>query len=208
MLIPLLIAAAAQAAGVHTGIPVRGVPSLSEPYFDSAARGWTASFPSGLARVYVGRDEAATIAWFIRTAAQMAKHKPEPLDGVGDEALVKDDAFLLTRDGNVGVLIECTAGARARAAQLLAAISDTPSPWPLPPVVRPLTEDRWAVEAPGAEHLSWVGGTRVGWSGLVFSAPPERVVAWDEWGRAAVQRLDATGAPLPPTGPAAEDTQR
>lgn len=202
MLLPLLLHSAL-AAGMHAGLPVGPHDGFEPARFQSAKQGWTLDFPGGIARVYVGPTEDAAREWYGEMSRFIEKQKPAPVDGLGDEAQAARDEAVLVRDANIGVLVQVKAGARARAERLLGVIVDEPSPWPDGARLSP-GEAGWTVEAPGAQHIAWVGGRlSPTLPGPVFIRPPRRVVTWDALGRAAVQDFDEDGLPVdtPPVRP-------
>ncbi len=196
MVLLSLLQRTALAAGLHVGVPVGPHEGFEPVRFQSARQGWTLDFPGGIARVYVGPNEDAAREWYVEMATFIARQKPAPLDGLGDEAVAARDEAVLTRDGNVGVLVQVKSGARARVDRLLALVTDTGPPWPGPPRLAPGALG-WTVDAPDALHVSWVGGRlSPTLPGPVFTRPPRRVVVWDALGRATAQDFDEQGLPI------------
>jgi hypothetical protein len=185
----ILFVSAAMAAGIHTGIPVNGaVEGIGPPAFQTAETGWSATLPDGgIARIYVGTDEAAASTWLAQMQVGVQVTLP-PLADLGDEAVGDGAGMALTRDGNVGVMVQGTNDALDWAAQLLGAIVDDfqAAAWPAPPALQEDGE-RWAVDAPGAAQVTFQGGRLARHAGLVFVQPPTRLVGWDAYGRPAAQ---------------------
>lgn len=184
-MIPLLVGAAL-AAGVHGGIPVRGVPGIGEPSFQTPATGWTAAVEGGWVRVYVGLTEAAGEDWYGRTLQTLGVPPAElaPFAPGIDAAHGDGDTLVAFRDGNVAVLVRTSTGARAVAEALHAAIvEDTAGP--KAPTIR-ASAGTWEVDAPSAVHISFTGGRGVPFKRGVFTEPPRQIVVWDALGRATV----------------------
>jgi hypothetical protein len=194
-----LFIAPAVAAGIHTGIPVdHGIEGLGEVAFQTAARGWTADFKKGLVRVFVGQDEAAAEAWIAESLVLIERQNPSPMpQPFGDASWGDPVGLMLWRDGNIGVLIQCTFGAQEWSERLLAAIVDEPSPPLPPPQLTALPGPTWSIQAdPGALHVAWQGGSRIASQPLLFDLAPNKVVIWDQYGRAVVQFFDREGRPI------------
>lgn len=189
-MIPFLLSASALAAGLHAGVPVRGVPGLGEPDFLSPELGWSAPVlsaegqPRGMVRVFVGKAELDAQLW-LRDAVLAVQTPLVPVVGLGDQAL-GSSSVMAVRDGNVGVFVALHEGsAREVSLTLLNAIVEQPSAWPAAPRVE-LKGDLWMVDAPGAAHLDAIGGRRPLGEAYGFSRVPEQVIAWDATGRASV----------------------
>jgi hypothetical protein len=194
----------ALAGGLHAGVVLEGHEGFEAPRHQSAREGVSLDFKGGIARIYVGPTERAAQEWYLEKADFVARQKPAPLDGLGDEALHSGDGMVLVRDGNIGILVQVKAGARAATDRLLAAIDDGPSPWPAPARLVP-DGPALRVDAADATHVSYVGGRLSPQGpGLRFSQPPSQVITWGPLGRATVQAFDADGAPVeaPPPRPA------
>jgi hypothetical protein len=193
----------ALAAGLHTGVVLEGHEGFEAPRHQSAREGVSLDFKGGIARIYVGPSELAAQEWFAEKGAFVARQKPSPLDGFGDEALHAGDAMVLVRDGNVGLLVQVKAGARAAAETLLQAVDDSGAPPPPPGRLVP-EGDALRLDAPDAAHVAWTGGRLLPQGpGLRFGAPPALVVTWGPLGRATTQAYDADGVPVdtPPPRP-------
>ena len=174
---------------------------LAAPRFQSARLGLTRDFDKGLLRIYVGPTEAAAAAWFTDMEALMRRHKPAVLDGLGDQAVAAGDGMVLTRDGNVGVLVEAAAGARGWAERALAAIEPGPAPWPAAPALVADPSGGWVIVPADAPHVAFTGGrlapdVATPGAPLRFTEAPRRVVVWDRHGRAAVQDFGPLGDPV------------
>lgn len=193
----IVLLGAALAAGIHTGIPTEGVEGFSLPLYQSTATGWSAQVEDGLVRVFVAQDVEAAQLWVVTMQEKLAKFDPQPYPDLADEALGDGESILLIREGNLAILVHTKANARQWAEVALEAISDEPVPWPSPPTLLSSELGWWRLEAPGAVHIAYVGGTRMEQSGLSFTTPPRAAVAWDAWGRAARVEFDAEGQPLP-----------
>lgn len=205
MLAPLLslLISAASAAGLHSGVAVEALAGFEPPRHQSSREGLSLDFEGGIARVYVGPSVPAAQEWFAEKAAFVARQSPTPLDGVGDEALHAGDAMVLVRDGNVALLVQVKAGARAATDTLLQAIDDSGAPAPAAATLARGAGGH-VLTAPGATHIAWVGGRLAAEGpGLRFTVPPRRVVTWGPLGRATVQAFDPEGAPVsgPPPRP-------
>lgn len=203
---PLLLHAllpAALAAGLHTGVVLEGHEGFEAPRHQSAREGLSLDFKGGIARVYVGPSELAAQEWYAEKVEFVARQRPVALGGLGDEALHDGDAMVLVRDGNIGLLVQVKAGARAAAEKLIQAVDDSGTPPPQPG--RLVGEgDTLRLDARGAVHVAWTGGRLLPTGpGLRFGSPPTRVVTWGPLGRATVQAYDAAGAPIesPPPRP-------
>ena len=192
----ILMISTALAAGLHTGIPTQGIEGFSDPLYQTTATGWSTLVEDGLLRVFVAQDAETAAAWLVTMQEKLARFDPQPYLEYADEALGDGETILLFRDGNVAVLVHTKANALRWADAALAAISDEPVPWPTPPAL--LRDDLgwWRLSAPGAAHISYVGGERLEEGGLMFSRPPRAGIAWDAWGRAARTGYDPSGMPF------------
>jgi hypothetical protein len=175
----MLLVSTALAAGLHAGIPVRGVPGVGEPSFVTPEMGWTASVQGGWVRVYVGRTEADGDRWFTDAIATL-QVAPPPFR-LGDEAVGDGQTLVGFRDGNVAVLVRAESGAGAVAQRLHAAILDK-APTIAAPSLRH-TDEGWVVDAPGAVAVSVEGGRKVPFKADVWREAPTTVIAWDSVGR-------------------------
>lgn len=172
--------------------------SLGTPHFQTADTGWTASFKGGLARVYVAPHAEALDAWQAHVLTHLKRRKPQPFAGLGDAAWGDGDDYVLVRQGLVGVLVEARSDAAFRAEGLLMAVEPAPA-WPMPPTLRQVADGSWIPS--DAHHLSYQGGQLRPNAGLVFDVPPNKLVAWDDWGRATTQWFDEAGIPMEPPEP-------
>lgn len=215
---------AALAGPQYAGVPVEGVEGFGRAMFQSAQTGWHVLVEDGMVRVYVAPDEDTAHAWVEKMCERLAKLDPQPYTPPPPEAaaaaviapeeaedavvlppLVFDEAFgdpggdglLIFRDGNLGVVVHTKANAMQWAQRTQAAAVLEPTPWPLAPTLRQDELGWWALEAPDAVHISYVGGERIPDAGLRFYAPPRKGVAWGPLGRAAVIEFDAAGQPKP-----------
>lgn len=200
-MIPLLISTAL-AAGLHAGIPVHQ-RDLGEPDFQSAENGWTAPLANGqgFVRVYVGRNDAEAVDWFMRTREGFSRLIPDYV--YADQAAGDGTGVLLFRDGNVAVMVRSEANEALTIAQSLQArIVDGPPSFSLASLTR--TGDGWAVVAPGAAFIQTRGGGNIPCGNLdpnmlpqtefappaitpcVWSTRPDEVTVWDGFGRATV----------------------
>jgi hypothetical protein len=185
----LLLVLTALAGGRHAGIPVRGVPGLGEPSFETSITGWSAQVQGGYVRVFVGRDDLEARAWVERMTMGFSKPLATYAGSLRAEDVKGDGrGILLFRDGNVGFLVRVDAAgaidAETWARTLLGALAPD-APWPAPPALK-AQGDRWTVVAPGAAQVAFHGGHLAPNQGLVFTAPPLELVAWDEYGRASI----------------------
>lgn len=190
----LLILGAALAGGMHSGIPVKGVPGVGAPSFESAEAGWSALLDdgqgqTGVVRVFVGQTEEEAADWLGRTAMAMTR-TPAAYPHFGDEALGDGDGLLMFRDGNVAAQILVSAGARSWGDQLRSAIVNDGSAWPAAPRLEPQADGTWAAKIPSSSTLSASGGRIVPGQGDRFSEAPRELVLWDRYGRAAVWRAE------------------
>ena len=180
-----LWSAVATAGGTYKGVPVDKLPELgfATPSFETATEGWTAQFPKGLARLYVAPSTAALDAWMADKQAFLAKRQPAPYPGLGVAAWGDGSGLLLVRQGNVGLLIETTAGAQGWAEVLLGALVPSDGAWAAKPSLRAMPSGQWVVSAPGERGLAYRGGVVdqgvAPGSPLTFTQPPERLIAWD-----------------------------
>jgi len=188
----------------HEAIALAQLPelSLSTPHFQTADTGWTASFKGGLARVYVAPDAAALDAWQARTLTLLKRRKPQPFEGLGEAAWGDGDDYVLVRQGLIGMLVEARKDAAIQAEMLLMVVQPAP-PWPTPPTLQQKSDGSWTPS--DAHHLSYLGGQLRPNAGLVFEVPPDKLVAWDEWGRATTQWFDQAGVPTAPPAPSPEE---
>ena len=189
-------------AGLPPGTLGEELPALR---VQSARLGSTLDLPKGLLRLYVGPSEAAAQEWVADMALLMARHKPTPLPGLGDEAYGAADGMILLRDHNVGLLVEIADGARHWVDEVRAHLVTEPSAWPSPATLR-AHDEGFLLEAPAAAHLTYVGGrlaqrSHAPGAPLVFQEPPRRAVAWDALGRSTVQDFDEAGNPVPTPQP-------
>lgn len=177
---------AAFAAGMHGGIPVTGVPGLSEASFLTPATGWTAAVEGGWVRVFVGPSEAAGAEWYDRMLESLGVPPPvlANLATLTDAAHGDGVTLVAFRDGNVAVLVRAKSGALVVADTLRAAIVDDAPPLATPTLAS--VAGQWRLDAPGAAHLRFTGGRAVPFQRGVWSAPPSEIVVWDAWGRATV----------------------
>jgi len=187
MLTLLLATGIAHASGLHAGIPVHGVPGLSDPSFQTPDLGWTATVPGGWARLYVGRDEADASRWYHQQLDTL-QVEAAPCSGFGDECAGDGDALFAFRDGNVGVLLRVDRGARTVGEGLRAAIVDGPA-WPSVPTVVAQPDGTYTVVVSDAVHVDTSGGVSVPYRPGVYRSAPTTVVAWDAYGRPAVWRV-------------------
>lgn len=181
----LILLGAAFAAGLHTGIPVRGVDGLGEPTFKGVDAGWSASVEGGYVRVFVGRTEAEAATWLAEGLPLAGGEAP--FYRFADEAWGDGDALLAFRDGNVGVFVRVSSGARGIGERLQAAIVDDGPPWPSPPVLARQGE-RWVLQVGELGGVRFRGGRLADAPGWVFTREPVELVVWDPWGRPAVVR--------------------
>lgn len=181
----IILVAAAMAAGIHSGIPVRQA-DLGEPSFLSAENGWSAPLASGtgMVRVFVGRDEAQAGDWFERVRQSFSRLIPDY--SFADQAAGDGVGVLLFRDGNVAVMVRSEGDALARAQSLRARIVDNALPLGTVTLLR--VDDGWQVQAPGAVHVDVQGGGNTAWgAALVYTQKPTSVTVWDAFGRALVR---------------------
>lgn len=189
----LLSLTAAWADGIHTGIPVVGVPGLGAPRFEGAELGWSAPLPGpdgrpeGLVRVYVGPTVASASTW-LADSARAVQRPLSSVPGLGDQAWSAGDQLLLVQDGNVAFQVQITQADRgpalALAQTLLDAVVDGDRPWPAAPALRQV-QGLWVLESAQAVGWQVIGGRQpLGEQG--FIELPEQVVTWDAWGRFAV----------------------
>lgn len=197
-LLAALLCQNAVASGFHAGVPIASVQALhteegqepEPPAFGSSSTGWSLIVPEGIVFVYVAQSDEEMDAWL---ALQLERQRvppvavEQPVTGV-DAAWRRGTDFALLRDGNVGIMVQGTAEATEEAALVRGLIQDQGPPWPAPPRLVPDADGAWSVLAPDALHLAWQGGHRAPGSGPRFTAPPDKLVAWDELGRAAVWR--------------------
>lgn len=198
----------------HAGIAIVDLQALHvtdgkpppAPAFGTAATGWSLVVDGGIVFVFVGRSPAAAQAW---TELQLSRQRSAPLpveqpvDGV-EAAWRRGTDFYLLRDGNIGIMVQGTTEAAEEAALVRGLIRSLGPPWPTPPRLVPEADGTWRVDAGAALHVAWQGGQRVAGSGrpLRFTQPPDKLVRWDELGRAAVWRADDASAVRRPEGDA------
>ncbi|MCK6505532.1 hypothetical protein L6R53_19405 [Myxococcota bacterium] len=192
----------ARAGGDHAGLPLDAVVALyttgvgapAAPSFGTSDTGWSLSVKGGVLFAYVAPTAEALDAWVaLQLGRQRSPPTPVevPAEGV-DAAWRRGTDFALLRDGNVGIMVQGTSEATEAAAALRALLVDEGPPWPDPPSLVQEADGAWVISAPGAVHVSWVGGRRLPGPGPRFAAPPRRVVAWDPLGRSSV--LDSPAA--------------
>lgn len=192
------------AAGMHLGVPFDAIEGLDPPEFQTSESGWTAAFSDGLLRVYIAQSEEAAAEWILRALELVARDRPSPLAGVGDEAHGDGVGLAIVRDGNVAMMVRAPRGARDIALQILGSMEEGEEAWPAAPALFQVEDGTWQVLAPGAVHMAYEGGQLdLARPGLQFTRPPRAVVAWDSHGRAVRQEFDDEGAPVvnPPTTP-------
>lgn len=183
-----LLCSFAFAVGLHAGIPVVGVPGVSDPAFQTPDLGWTArvdpAHGDGWVKVFVGRGEAEATAWYDR-ALESLTLPTSAASGLGDESHGDGDQLFLFRDGNVAVMVRSASNARAIATRLHGAIVDGPA-WPSPPTLRRGDDGRWRVAVPEGGTVHATGGRPVPYQPGVYLEPPTELVVWDRYGRPVV----------------------
>jgi hypothetical protein len=186
----LFLLCSAQAADLHTGVPVVGVDGLGPPMFQDSTTGWTADMAGGFVRVFTGATVDAAEEWVIQMRESMERYRPQHnpnylARSAADEAWGDGIGLLIIRDDNVGIMVRNNGRAGYWAELLEIAIVDLDAPWPTPPALIAAGQ-QWTVETtPDVQHIAFEGGRLVRHGGLVFTQPPTALVAWDGWGRAA-----------------------
>ncbi len=194
-------------AGTWRGVELASLAELGfkAPSYETADEGWTAQFPKGLARLYVAPSAEALEVWLADKQEFLARRQPQPYPAIGDEAWGDGNGLLLVREGNVGLLIETTAGAHGWAEVLLGALQPGDGSWPASPALRAMPSGVWVAQTPGSVHVSYMGGSldpsAAPGSPLTFERPPRRLVAWDAMGRSSVAWFDEQGQPVEPPPP-------
>lgn len=184
----------ALAGSPHTGIPVHGVPGLGEPSFQTAETGWTAMVDGGFVGVFVGADAVEAQQWVDHKAIQLAVYKPvrnpEFIEQNGvDFAMGDGKGLLIFRDENVAVMCRHRTDAQSWATLLHESIIGAPHPLLDPPTLVQEGAVWVPVLAENTVHFSFVGGAPIGTPKTQFASPPERMIAWDGWGRTAVTQV-------------------
>lgn len=182
----MLLLSVAFAAGIHAGIPVVGVPGVTDPAWQTPDLGWTASVEGGWVKVFVGRTEAEAQGWYDR-ALEGLTLVTSPASGLGDESHGDGEQLFLFRDGNVAVMVRSAANARGIATRLHSAIVDGPA-WPTAPALQRGSDGRWRVAVPEGGGVMSAGGRPAPYQPGVYLEPPTELVVWDRYGRPAVVR--------------------
>jgi len=183
------------AGSPHTGIPVHGIPGLGEPSFQTVETGWTAMVDGGFVGVFVGADAVEAQQWVDHKATQLAIYKPKRNPNFiehtdVDFALGDGIGLLIFRDENVAVMCRHRTDARSWAIQLHESITGEAHPPLEPPKLTQKGEVWVPVLGENTIHFSFVGGAPTASPETQFSAPPERMIAWDQWGRTSVTNLE------------------
>ena len=185
LLLTALAGNLAWAGEIHAGIPVRGVPGLGEPSFQTASLGWTAGLADGgFVRVFVGKTEEEAAEWYAR-AVHSLTIVPPAYAAFGDEAVGDGQALLVFRDGNVAVFVRADQDAAAVAERMKAAIVDG-VPWPTAPVLAARADGTWEISAGDLVGIRAEGGTLHMGEGWRFGTKPRAVTGWDLYGRPAL----------------------
>jgi hypothetical protein len=181
-------------------LPIVGIPAANLPgpvAHQSSTTGYSVGFKKGIVRVYIGPDAAALDSWMETMGVIIERHRPKPIEGLGDTALAVGANIVLVREDNLGIMVQCDGRAQQIARDLLAAAVRAPFPWPAaPPLIGP-AEGPWRIDAPEAVETTWIGGRLVpGPEGATFSLAPRTLIAWDRWGRATRADFGPDGLPL------------
>ncbi|MCB9778443.1 MAG: hypothetical protein H6742_07770 [Alphaproteobacteria bacterium] len=184
--------------------PAAAPPRLEPVSFGTVQSGLSRQVPGGIAFAFVGRDAAEAQAWLAlqrsrQRAAPVAVE--QPAEGV-DEAWIRGTDFSLLRDDNVGIMVQGTEDAVEESALVRALLEPMPGAWPDPPALSRDADGFLVVDAPWAVHVTWRGGVLGDPPGLRFRSAPNRVTAWDRWGRAVVWTATPP-VPVPAVVPAA-----
>ena len=144
--------------------------------------------------IFVGRDSAMAQQWIDTKAKALELYKPKAnpkfIEETGADIAMGDGVGLvLFRDANIAVMCRHRSDADGWAKKLHTAISDVPWPWPDPPTLTG-SGNGWMPTPDDTQiHLAFVGGTPDSTVELRFLTPPDRLIAWDGWGRSAVADL-------------------
>ena len=187
----LLYLHTAVATPPYLAVPVEGVEGLSEPHFQSVATGWTALVAGGFVAVYTGKSNAEALAWVESKIEAMKVYAPEEnpdfrnATGV-DGAWGDGTGLLIFHQKNMAAMCRHTAAAERWAQAIQRSAVTVNEAWPNPPELQ--TEDGgWTpTPDPNRVHLQFVGGTTKVSPKLYFSEKPEKLIGWDQWGRASV----------------------
>ena len=187
------------AAPPYHAIPATGVAGLSSPHFQGSSSGWTALVDGGYVAVFVGQDAATAQAWVNQKVEALKIYSPTENRSFAAELGV-DDArgdgvgLLIFRVGNLAAMSRHKSDASGWAKTLTTAVVAIDEPWPVEPSLAK-TEDGWVpIMDETIIHLQFSGGQTTNEPTLTFSKRPDRLVGWDQWGRAtvALSQVNAT----------------
>ena len=211
-----MAAGSAHAEPTWAAVDLSVVEGLHIPRPDGWTSGITADFKGGLVRVYIGPSDVAASWWVQRMTQVVEKQKPaavpfpsptappdpgspppvvKMLDSA-DELYSAGDRLVIARLGNVGVMVEVSSGARAKAEAVTATLMPAAEVMPLPKPSLVKTGSEWRIDVPLTEpplQVRYEGGQLSGAPGLTFRRPPSTAVVYDTQGRMARQDFDAMG---------------
>ena len=195
MLGVLIIGQIAFAEPTYAAIPVNGVEGLSEPHFQSSTTGWTAMVDGGFVAVFTGKDALTAQEWIDEKVAALEIYKPQPnsdfleLTGV-DVSLGDGKGLILFRAKNLAAMCRHRSDASLWAKRLHDSIIEVSEPWPTQPTLH-MANGLWVPHpSETTVHLQFMGGQTAGTPDLRFTTKPDRLVAWDSWGRVSVSTTE------------------
>ncbi|MEC8193567.1 MAG: hypothetical protein VX944_16160 [Myxococcota bacterium] len=179
------------AAPPYNAIPPIGVDGLGSPHFQGSSTGWTALVDDGYVAVFVGRNADAAQHWVDRKVEALSIYSPTAnstfLDATGVDAALGDGVGLMIfRAGNLAAMSRHKSDASGWATTLHAAIVAIDEPWPAEPTLQQTAQGWVPVKNEAIVHLQFSGGQTTTDPSLAFSERPDKLVSWDQWGRAAV----------------------
>ena len=189
------------AAPPYHAIPASGVAGLSSPHFQGSSSGWTALVDGGYVAVFVGQDAAMARVWVDQKVEALTIYSPAENPSFAAELGV-DDArgdgvgLLIFRLGNLAAMSRHRSDASGWARALTTAIVAIDEPWPAGPSLAKTAQGWVPIMDESIIHIQFSGGQTTKTPALTFSERPDRLVGWDQWGRAAVA-LSQTNATSP-----------
>ena len=179
------------AAPPYNAIPTNGVEGLGPPHFQGSSTGWTALVDDGYVAVFVGRNAEAAQDWVDRKVEALTIYSPTAnpsfIAATGVDAALGDGVGLMIfRAGNLAAMSRHKSDASGWATTLHAAIVAIDEPWPAEPTLQQTAQGWVPVKSEAIVHLQFSGGQTTTDPSLAFSERPDKLVSWDQWGRAAV----------------------
>ena len=186
-----LLMGALHAAPPYNAIPATGVDGLGSPHFQGSSTGWTALVDGGYVAVFVGQDVEMAQAWVDRKAESLKVYSPTNnpsfIAATGADAALGDGlGLMIFRVGNLAAMSRHKSDASGWAKTLIAAIVSVNDPWPAEPSLVSAVQGWVPRKDETTIHIQFSGGQTTTEPSLSFSEKPDKLIAWDQWGRAAV----------------------